>query len=313
LAGRNGVDQLARLPDAEIAAALLLLDEKQQGTMLEFTSPRITAPSMTGPLEAILDKPKISDLSLRVTALHALLKVNPERGRARLLAEIRKPHADNFTNARSMAWCLSALPDETLPELDELLADRLEHSDSPTRDLDAQLIGRYATSAIFGHVKAILLNEADSWSCTAADGLMRYFLRFDQKYGLSLFAAHGGSCSIQSLNEVARLKLWPEVEPVFLRRLNDADLWHARDAVEVLGERGDANAKQALLVRLRAFHEEWKGRAGEFRHGLGATRDVDAAMSLQSGLIQSLHQAKGWILSKEEDAEVESLTLRGER
>ena len=41
--------------------------------------------------------------------------------------------------------CLGSLPDETLPELDAFLVNRLEKRDSPTRDLDAELIGRYST------------------------------------------------------------------------------------------------------------------------------------------------------------------------
>jgi hypothetical protein len=87
-----GPHQTTRLPDAEIASAFPLLDERQQGTILESFSSRITSPSMTGPLEAILDKPSLSAVqSLRISALQTLLEVNPERGRVRILAEIREP------------------------------------------------------------------------------------------------------------------------------------------------------------------------------------------------------------------------------
>ena len=131
--------------------------------------------------------------------------------------------------------------------------------------------------------------------------------------GLSIFMAKGGSCTTESLNEVTRLKRWPEVEPAFIRRLNDRDLWRARDAAEMLGQWGDANAKRALLLRLRAFHNTWKPRASEFRQQRNAPQDVSAAMTFQSALVQSLGQAKGWTLSKEEDIEVKSLTVTGER
>jgi hypothetical protein len=99
---------------------------------------------------------------------------------------------------------------------------------------------------------------------------------------------------------VARLKRWPEVEPAFIRRLNDRDLWRVRDAAEVLGQWGDANAKQALLLRLQAFNNTWKARASEFRQQLNTPQEVSAAMTFQSALTQSLGQAKGWTLSKEE-------------
>jgi hypothetical protein len=114
LAGSHQV----RLPDAEIVSAFQLLDEEQQAALLQVFSSRIPLPSMTGPLEAILDKPKFSDVSLRERALQTLLKVNPERGQARILAEIREPHADSFNNAGFLARCLSWFPNETLPELD---------------------------------------------------------------------------------------------------------------------------------------------------------------------------------------------------
>ena len=73
---------------------------------------------------------------------------------------------------------------------------------------------------------------------------MKYFLRWDQDYGLSIFMAKGGSCTTESLNEVTRLKRWSEVEPAFIRRLNDRELWRARDAAEVLGQWGDAKQNE---------------------------------------------------------------------
>jgi hypothetical protein len=309
----RGPRQEIRLPDAEIASAFPLLDEQQQETILETFSSRILSPSMTGPLEAILDKPNLSGVLLRTSALQALLAVNPERGRARILAEIREPHAEGLNNVGFLARCLNRLPDETLPELNDFLVNRLEKSHSPTRDLDAQLIGRYATRAIFDRVTAIYVNEADSWDCAAADGLMRYFLRWDQGYGLSIFMVKGSSCTTESLNEVVRLKRWPEVEPAFIQRLNDPDLWRAKNAAELLGQLGGAPAKRALLRRLRAFNKTWALRAGEFRSGLNAPQNVREAMTFQSSLIESLAQAKGWTLSKEEDAEVKSLTVMAER
>ena len=144
----TGPHQTTRLPDAEIASAFPLLDERQQETVLKSFSSRITSPSMTGPLEAILDKPSLLAVqSLRISALQTLLEVNPERGRDRILAEIREPHADSLNNVRFLARCLNRLPDEALPELNDFLANRLEKGDGPKRDLDAELIGRYATGA----------------------------------------------------------------------------------------------------------------------------------------------------------------------
>src|SRR5271165_26425 len=133
----SGPHETTRLPDAEIASAFPLLDEQQQSTILRSFSSRVAVPSMTGPLEAILDKPDLSaGLLLRVSALQTLLQVSPERGRTRVMDEIHAPHADGLRDAGFLARCLSSLPDETLPELDYFLVTRLEKRDSHTRDLD---------------------------------------------------------------------------------------------------------------------------------------------------------------------------------
>jgi hypothetical protein len=98
---------------------------------------------------------------------------------------------------RFLARCLNRLPDEALPELNDFLASRLEKGDGPIGDLDAELIGRYATGAILDRVDTIYRDAATSWNCGAADGLMKYFLRWDQDYGLSIFMAKGSSCTTE--------------------------------------------------------------------------------------------------------------------
>ena len=113
----DGPHGATRLSGHEIASIFLLLDEQQQEKILENFPSRLTSPSLTGPLETILDRPRLSAPMLRISALPVLLTVNPQEGRTRILAEIRQPHADSLVNARFLVQSLSRLPDDTLPEL----------------------------------------------------------------------------------------------------------------------------------------------------------------------------------------------------
>jgi hypothetical protein len=194
-----------------------------------------------------------------------------------------------------------------------LLANRLEQRESHTKDLDAQLIGRYATGSILSRVRSVYNSASGSWDCDAEDGFLRYFLREDAAYGMSRFAIRGSYCTPESLDEVARMKRWPEVERAFIHRLNDTNLWAARDAAEVLAKFGGPNAKQAMLLRLRTFSETWKSRANELREHPNMPSDARDAISFQYGLVESLGHAQGWVLNDDEIAQTESLTLGQER
>jgi|GEM_PF-3051141 len=309
----DGPHAATRLPEAEVASAFSGLTERQQATVLRLFWTHVKAPSMVRPLEAILDKDRIVNPELRVVALERLFDLDPEEGSARILAEIREPHADSLVNSTQLAACLGRLPNETLPDLDELLADRLERKNSPTEELDAQLIGRYATGSILSRVAAFYKSGAGAWDCAAEDEFLRYFLREDTEYGMIQFAVRGGVCTPESLSEVVRMKRWPEVEPVFIQRLDDSNLWTARDAAEVLGKYGGPEAKEAMLRRLRKFNRTWKSRGQELRQIPNMPREVGDAISFQNELIESLSHAQGWVLDPSEVLEIKNLALGEER
>jgi len=98
-----------------------------------------------------------------------------------------------------------------------------------------------------------------------------------------------------------------EVQPAIIQHLDYPDAWVARDAADLLGKWGDGAAKDAMLARLRAFHERWKPRANDFRNIMLAAREISAAQALQYGLVYSLTNSKNCKLSEAEKAEVESL------
>ena len=206
------------LPEAEIVSAFNGLLPAQQADLLEFQWERVKTPAIAQALETVLQTPGKGDERLRGLAMERLFDLDPRVGRTYILAEIRHPQV---RGDRATARALTLLPDETLPELDETLATRLEGKDSSTLWVDARLVGRYATAAILPRVRAVYERDAGLWACDIEDGLVRYFLRVTPDYGIERVRAKGGLCIQESVKAVAAAGRWPDVEPAIIAHLND--------------------------------------------------------------------------------------------
>jgi hypothetical protein len=120
--------------------------------------------------------PEIKHQMLRDAALQRLDELDPAEATPYILGEIKHPHVDNgiFT---VRAKTLGVLPQHTLPEFDQLLAERLERKNAQTMPLDARLVGRYSAKVILPRVKALYETAAGQWDCVTEDGFILYFLR----------------------------------------------------------------------------------------------------------------------------------------
>jgi hypothetical protein len=244
--------------------------------------------------------------------LQRLYELDASEATPYILEEIRHPHLDNgmFT---VRAKTLGVLPQATLPDFDQVLAARLENKESRTLPLDAELVGRYSTKAILPRVKAVYEAAPGRWDCLAEDGLVLYFLRTDTDYGVRRLAIAPSACMTESIPAVIRMKRWSEVEPGAIAELKNPDLNRARQAAETLSRYGSAQAEKAMWERLRSFHQQWARRESDLNYRPGSPRDAAEAMSFQFGLVESLAKAQAWLLSDEEVAELENLTLGSER
>jgi len=130
-------------------------------------------------IPAVPGEERFSDL--RGIALKRLFELAPEEGRRAILREIQR------TPLRVRPQALSILPDETLPELDEMLSERLARHDPETEyDVVADysaLIARYATSASLPIVKRALANKVGKMACSIQSGMLAFLLRVDPDYG----------------------------------------------------------------------------------------------------------------------------------
>jgi hypothetical protein len=295
-----------RLSDADIEAALLGLPSEGQFNLLKYFWPQIKRPMMVGVLEKILDQ-RVRDQELRGVALLRLDELDHQKAVARVLEVIEHPKSGQLP--QDFDPMLRILPDNLMPQFDNMLAARLEKKNSSTFSLDSQLIAHYATRAILPRVKAVYQNSKEDADCEAVDGLISYFLRVDTEFGLRQLKDATLSCNRRSLAMAVRMKRWSALEPVMIARLNDLDLGKARNAAETLGEFGGAEAKRAMLERLRRFHEQWARREAEFQSTPGTPNDITEASSFQFGLLQATGTAQGWILDDAEMTEMEQLAI----
>jgi hypothetical protein len=145
------VEQIA----AALPAVFLDLPSDRQYTLLTIFWKRLASPAILPALRELIARPPspgegtFSDV--RGLALQRLFELAPEEGRAAILSEIQR------TPLRIRPQVLSILPDETLPELDEILSERLARHDPESQfDVVADysvLIARYGTSALLPKVK----------------------------------------------------------------------------------------------------------------------------------------------------------------
>jgi hypothetical protein len=303
---------LAGLPAEEVAAAFLNLSEDQQWGLLSSFWERLRVPAMVAPLKKVVEQPDMKHQMLRDVALRCLYDLDPGEAAPIFLQEMRHPHLDNGMFVVK-GETLGLLPNETLPQFDQMLSARLEQKESRTRGLDAQLIGRYSTKAILTNVKAIYETSAGQWDCVTEDGFVVYFLRVDPDYGVKRLALAPSFCMTKSLPAVIKMQRWSEVEPGIIARLNGPDLNRARQAAETLAKYGSPQAARALWDRLRRFHSQWLERGNELVYRPGMPGDANEALSFQFGLVEAIGKAQAWLLTNEEITALESLTLGQER
>jgi hypothetical protein len=310
--GADDVKPLAGLPPREVAAAFLNLSQDQQWNLLTSFWERLKDQAMSAALKKVAEQPNINHQMLRDLALRCLYDLDPNEATPIFLGEIKHPHLDNgmFT---VKGETLGLLPNEKLPQFDEMLAARIEDKESRTKGLDAQLIGRYSTKAILPRVKSVYETAEGQWDCVTEDGFVVYFLQVDPDYGVKRLAQAPSFCMTNALPAVIRMHRWGEVEPGVMARLNGPDLNRARQAAETLAKFGSAQAEKALWDRLRKFHEQWSERGNELSMRPGMRSDANEAVGFQFGLVEAIGRAPAWLLTDDKVMELENLTLGQER
>lgn len=300
--------RFTELPGTEISASFLALSPEQQRRMLESWWPRLKSPGMIDALHRLLNRPDLEAQGLRDTALRCLHEADPAAASRYILDEIRSPHLDGGYSAVSSST-LSLLPQETLPELDDVLAARLEMAENPTLARDARLTGRYATAAIASRVKKVY-DSQDSAGCEYQDGMLTYFLRVEPDHATSRVRRHKGAlCMKTAFRKSYEMNRWDDLEPVVIERLSSPELHVVRSAAEILAGFGGERARKALWERQAHLYRRWARHDAQFQFLPTVPPEMREAVGLQHGLIGALTGAVGWLLNDDEMAELEAITV----
>jgi hypothetical protein len=336
---------LGELP-AELASIFPDLTPELQGRLLDPRWLKAAGAAAVPALRRLFENPPPGgdDRYFRGTVLRRIYDLAPAEGRELIIKEASRPRP------RADYKSLSLLPEESLPELDDVLVANLEKNvpyEEPTPvggdeqyrsvEVISRLIERYASPAILPRVRAVYRRvPANSWGCLPQSALLAYMARAEPAAGTELIREalaardEGQSrCYTSVLGEVAGLHMSPELEGVAASALSDPDPEVVNSAAGVLGAHGSAASEEKLWLRLEEWHDTWQSRAAEMagKHpGLpeeGADPLAVEAL-IESALVRALTTGQAWLadagrlkrlkslcLTKESRGEVERLLKAG--
>ena len=231
---------------------------------------------------------------LRSIALQRIHELSLEEGRRLIIEEIRRP------KLRVSLDVLSSLPEETLPEVENVLLSTLEEARRTGKyavDGISSLVERYATDRISSQVQAVYESPgAGSWTCHSRAALLAYFLRVAPAVGIDYvkqtLAIREGfpRCYEQLLRQVAPLQMSSALEEIAISALDDKDTSVVLDAAVVLGEFGGAGAEKALWRRLEKSHESLQDQSEKPTHD---QKRIETALS------EALSRGRSWLADPE--------------
>jgi hypothetical protein len=281
----------------EIAVIFTELPISEQSMLLYTRWENIASPAMIPVLKRLYENPpRGSNEHFIAFVLDDLYRLDPAEGRALILTEMKRP------DPRLDLRFVRLLPDKDIAELDNPLVENLEAGNGD-EDTILQLIGRYATPAIFPRVLAIEERRAEHLSCDAHAAFLIYAVRSDPTRGATMLdeglTGHKG-CSLVALSEVASRQMTPEIEQLAIAHLNDSDPQVAASVAATLGRNGSVEVEQPLWDRLGKWHARWAGQANELPNGSGGALQNGLETTLESSLIEALGSGEAWFAGPDE-------------
>jgi len=239
--------------------------------------------------------------------LKRLNELSPADAQEVILADIRSE------NSRFPPGVLAMLPDKELPELDPLLRQRLQSSETNI-DPTAELIQRYATGALLGAVESYLDEKGvDQLGGQVEPNLIAYLLRVQpdagaQRLRAALAKRNGTGWYKYLLENVALRTTSAAIQPIAIEALSDSDHEVTRSAVLALARAGDETGKAALLARLAEWHAKWMGREREMFWNPGDEPFADDRM-LGDELMHAIATGAGWLLTPSDEQQLVQLAV----
>jgi hypothetical protein len=197
----------------EFVKAFPKLEVQRKQYLLDMYSSTFEGPETAPLFESVLDTWKPGDYyEAAHSALRALNRVDPARGRARILAEL----------AKEKTWLdpasLDLLPASAVPPMDDALIEGLARAQRPggwNSQLSMAALARYATPRALPRIKSIY--ESQTQQCQPE--LVAYFVRVDPAYADGIFHSHAWEmqtmppqCTMQIFQRTAQIAMSPGLE-----------------------------------------------------------------------------------------------------
>lgn len=298
---------------AEIAGLFQELPAGQQSELLNYQWKKIDGPEMIPVLRqiresapSVLRQPRYPEDSLFASAVERLYELDTDRTRGLLIEEMKR------RDPRLPYHTLAMLPDATLPELDPILLDNLQHNGGA-----GQLIARYATHSIFDAVREYYAQrDAEMRSRVTTNpniaapacepALVAYFLRVEPAWGekvlretLAERSYTMGRCWLMILGETAVYYSGAAWEKVAIDALGDGAVPVKIDAVRSLGQHGSPDSKEAVMAAFRYWRQWWE------THG----QPNEENLRLEQAFVEATTRPKNWTPSDSDLAEIHDLCL----
>lgn len=302
-----------------VQSDFLLLPGREQWLLLTAYWRRLGGPALATALAELIERaperPAKSDdderdCMIADTALERLLTANPVAAKRLIIAEIRRQRPRVITKT------LLLLPDEPIPELDELLIGRLEkppESDYESYRRTAALVNRYGSAALLGRVQQVVRRLTKEQVTGAYPALLAYWLKYEPKSGVEMvekaMEQRDNNQHEDLLPEITESRLAPELLPICIRRLNDPDEMVVESATSVLGSFGTPEARQALKDRMRRWHDDLIAADPQAKAKIAAEGYGGPHRPFDSFVLQALRRSPLMVVTPEELRELEPLCM----
>jgi hypothetical protein len=229
-------------------------------------------------------------------ALQRWYDLAPEEARPYVLQEITK------SIPRYGGRALSFLPDKSLPEVDEKLADNLLHlKNFEGMEQIVSLIVRYATSAPYPKVVKTVDAKPGLFGRGWSARIFAYLLKINptetearMEKTLSVLRNDDFAYDPDFFGTIAQVYYDPVLEQVALRHLNDPRIKLEMAAVRMLGTYGSAAAEQPLLKRYEKWNREWSEKVSRDRNIISNDSPLHNQGTLGDFLFEALANGQGW-------------------
>ena len=287
----------------EFVGAFPAIEVSRKQYFIDMFASNIDSPELVPLFESVLDNWKPGDYyEAAHSALRALNRVDPDRARARVLAELVKDKT--WLDIAS----LELVPASAAPPMDDVLIEALARAQRPggwNAQLIMAAIARFATPEAVPRIRAIYESQKDS----CQPELAAYFVRVDPAYAEHVFGGPAWDmhsppplCTVQYFNRTPPLAMGPALEQYIAAHLMHSDVFTKSTAAKVLARYGTASALPRLWETLRYFHDYWKGKGDELaRNGQG--------VALEADLRNAIARGHGWLATEEDLHTIESLCI----